>query len=339
VSGRGAPIHVLSTGRFDDAWLADVAAASSRIVLAQHPAIEVDELPAELLARAEVLYTNSCLPTRAQAPALRWVQLDTSGADHVVHTPLWADGTVAVTSIGGVSPRPIAGYVMAMVLAFAHHVPELLDHQRRREWPTPEERWERFVPMQLHGSRMVIVGFGRLGRAIAHAARAFGIEVTGVRRGAAERPGERFGEIELADDLEVVGPGLLEDALARADHVVVTLPLTWETRGLVGATAFAALKPGATLVNVSRGGVVDEEAMARALADGTLAHVASDVFAREPLPEESPLWNDGRVIVSPHVAGFAPDYAEQVRVLFRANLTRYAEGRPLANLIDRTLGY
>jgi phosphoglycerate dehydrogenase-like enzyme len=337
VSRAGAPIHVLSTMHFDDAWLADVAAASPRIVIAQYPAAAVEDLPRDLLARAEVLYTNSCLPTPAEAPALRWVQLDTSGADHVAGTPLWADGTIAVTSIGGISPRPIAGYVMTMILAFAYHVPDLLAHQRRREWPTPAERWERFMPVQLDGSQMVIVGFGRLGRAIAAAAQAFGIRVTGVRRGG-ERPGERFGEqIEVACD--VVGPAGLEQALARADHVVVALPLTEQTRGVLGSSAFAALKPGATLVNVSRGGVVDEDAMARALNDGTLAHVAADVFEVEPLPAASPLWDDGRVIVTPHVAGFAPDYTAQVRTLFRANLERYAEGRPLANLIDRTLGY
>lgn len=331
-------IHVLSTMCFDDDWLAEIAGASPRIVISQHPAATLDELPPAVLARAEVLYTSSCFPTRAQAPSLRWVQLDTSGADHLTATALWGEAGIAVTSIGGVSPRPIAAYVMMMVLSFAHSLPRLLEHQRRHDWPTPSDRWERFMPRRLENSRMVIVGYGRLGRAIATAAQGFGIAVTGIRRGGA-RPGARFGDKLNPEGVELLAQDRLEQALARADHIVVAVPLTGETRGLLGSSAFAATKPGATLINVSRGGVIDETAMLHALADGTLAHVASDVFEREPLPGDSPLWDDHRVIVTPHIAGFAPDYAQQVCALFRANLERYATGRPLANLIDRALGY
>jgi phosphoglycerate dehydrogenase-like enzyme len=266
------------------------------------------------------------------------VQLDTSGADHVVGSPLWQRHDVLLTSIGGVSERPIAGYAMLMVLAFAHRLPELVDHQRRRDWPLPPERWARFMPTRLEGSTMVVVGYGRLGRAIGAAAAAFGITVVGVRRGS-DRAGERLGGEALDAAARVVGPAGLADVLATADHVVVATPATPETRRLIDARALSALKAGAVLVNVSRGGVVDEEAVLAALADGRLRGYAADVFETEPLPAGHPFWSHPAVIVSPHVAGFAPDYRERVRDLVCDNLARFLAGRPLLNLVDRRLGY
>lgn len=318
--------------RFDADWLRDVGSAA-HLEVVQHHADRIDEIPADVIARAEVLYTGSCFPDRLQAPSLRWVQLDTSGADHVAGTDLWENDDVTITSIGGVSPRPIAGYVMLMILGFAHRLPIIVDHQRRREWPSFDERWERFLPTQLDGSTMVVIGYGRLGEAVGRAARAFGIDVIGVRRTVSN---PRAGQDE---SVLVVGRERLNEMLTRADHVVVTAPLTSETRNLLGSSAFAALKPGAVLVNVSRGGVVDEAAMLRALDNGTLAGVAADVFAQEPLDPANPLWDDPRVIVTPHVAGFAPDYRERVQDLFKANLAHYAAGEPLINVIDRNLGY
>jgi phosphoglycerate dehydrogenase-like enzyme len=336
--GDERSIRVLSTMRFDAAWLAEVAAADHRIEIVQHAADTTEELPPDLLASVEVLYTSSCLPSAQAAPRLRFVQLDTSGADHVVGTPLWPRDDVALASLGGISPRPMAGYVLAMILGSAYHLPALAAGQREREWPSPRDRWERYMPRRLDGATLAIVGYGRLGLAIGEAARAFGMRVVGVRRGS-DRPGERVGEHEPPPDVEVLGRDRLHEVLARADYVVVTLPLTAETRNLLDRPAIAAMRPGAFLVNVSRGGIVDEAALLDALDDGRLGGVASDVFEEEPLPGTSRLWDHPRSIVTPHVAGFAPDYRQSVRDLFRENLSRYAQGRELLNLIDRRLGY
>ncbi len=339
MSGPGSStIRVVSTMRFDGDWLADVAGADPRIEITQHAADSAEDLPPDLLATAEILYTSSCRPSAEAAPRLRFVQLDTSGADHVVGTPLWARPDVAMASLGGISPRPMAGYVLGMILGFAYHLPELGAGQRALEWPTPQERWSRYMPRRLDGATLVVVGYGRLGLAVGEAARAFGLRVVGVRRGGT-RPGKRVGEHDAPDAVEVVDRDRLLEVLARADYVVVTLPLTAETRNLVDRPAIGAIRRGAFLVNVSRGGVVDEAALLDALDDGHLAGVASDVFDEEPLPRTSRLWRHPHSIVTPHVAGFAPDYRERVRDLFRENLGRYAQGRELLNLIDRRIGY
>ena len=328
----------VSTMRFDDPWLDAVRARVPDAEIVQHPAENAADLPPGLLARADVLYTASCFPGRMQAPRLRWVQLDTSGVDHVVASPLWGCEEIAITTIGGISPRPIAGYVLAMVLAFAHHLPAILEHQGRREWPPFDERWARFMPARLDGATMVVVGFGRLGRQVAATAEGFGIRVIGVRRGG-DRPGERLELAVTPRTDRVLTVDRLHEALTEADQVVVTTPYTPATHHLIDAAAFAALRPGAVLVNVARGGVVDEDALLAALDSGQLAGAALDVFATEPLPLDSPLWTHPRVIVSPHVAGFAPDYRERVGDLFADNLERLVTGRPLLNLVDRGLRY
>jgi phosphoglycerate dehydrogenase-like enzyme len=181
---------------------------------------------------------------------------------------------------------------------------------------------------------MAIVGYGNIGRGIARAAMAFGIVACGVRRGART--------VAYADEppgVRVRSVAELDAVLAEADWVVVVVPGTPETLGLIGPAQFAAMKPGAHLVHVARGGVVDEDALLAALDGGRLAGAALDVFAAEPLPPESRLWDHPRVLVTPHVSGLASDYATQVQRLFSDNLRRFLEGRALRNVIDRRLGY
>jgi phosphoglycerate dehydrogenase-like enzyme len=286
-----------------------------------------------VLAGVEVLYTGSAFPAPDQAPNLRWVQLDTAGADHVRRTPLWAAGDVAITSLGGVSPRPMAEYVMAMVLGFAHRLPVAARMRSRRHWPEDGERWELYRPLPVPGSRMAIVGYGRVGAGIAEAAAAFGIEVVGVSRTGARSYGREV------PGVRVVGVRALDEALAGAHWLVVCAPGTPETMGLIGAEQLAALAPGAHVVDVARGGVVDEAALQEALGAGRLAGAALDVFAEEPLPGDSPWWDHPAVLPTPHIAGLAPDYEERVLALFKENVARYLEGRPLINVVDRQLGY
>ncbi len=164
------------------------------------------------------------------------------------------------------------------------------------------------------------------------------MNVIGMRRGGV-RAGERFSEVADQTPAEIVGPDGLPDLLARSDYVVLTVPHTDETHHLLDAEAFARLKPGAVLINGARGEVVDEDALLDALRSGQVGHLISDVFAEEPLPRSSPFWSEPHVLITPHVAGFAPGYRDHVRVLFGENLRRMVEGRPLLNLVDREAGY
>lgn len=326
-------VRVLSTMEFGRDWLEAVAGDDVRVEITEIPAERVDELPGGVLREVEVMYTSSVFPSPEQAPHLRWLQLDTSGADHMRGTPLWENDVVTITSIAGVSPRPMAEYVMAMVLGFARRLPTAVRMRERRHWPTHRERWQLYRPLRIPGSRMAIVGYGRIGRKIARTARAFDIEVVGVRRGGGRDYGE---EVE---GVEVVTLERLHEALANADWIVVCAPRTPHTMGLIGTAQVAVMKEGAHLVDVSRGRVVEEQALLEAFDSGKLAGAALDVFEPEPLSPDSPLWKHPRVVLTPHISGLASDYEERVRSLFKENLARYLRGAPLVNVIDRRLGY
>nr|WSZ99680.1 D-2-hydroxyacid dehydrogenase [Streptomyces sp. NBC_00857] len=242
--------------------------------------------------------------------------------DSFLFPSLVDDPAVTLTNSSGVYDRPIAEYVLGLVLALAKDFPGTWEHQRRREWrPRDSEN--------IGGRTALVWGTGPIGRAVARLLRAAGMRVSGAGRTAhAHHP-----------DLGTVhGPATLRTALAEADYVIVAAPLTDDTRGMVDASVLSEMKPGARLVNVGRGPLVDEEALVDHLADGRLAGAALDVFTQEPLPVASPLWDMPGVIVSPHTAGEATGRKEALTDLFLDNLGRRVEGRPLRNVIDKEGG-
>jgi len=335
----------LSTLQFDDAWLAALRSAVPGLAVHQVPAATAAELPAELWGRVDVLHTATALPDPGDAPRLRLVQLDTAGVDHVAGTALWRSD-VPIASLGGIAGVPMAEYVLMSVLALAHRVPALLAARAAHDWAPTPDRLRAFTPQALPGSTMLVVGYGRIGREVARLARAFGIEVIGVRRRAealrAPVDGTVAGEVGPPDPggpVRLVSLDQLPDVLPLADHVVVLLPSTPATWGCLDSAAIALLRPGATVVNASRGGIVDTAALVAAVHAGRLAGAALDVFDVEPLPATDPLWDDPHILLTPHVAGFAPRYAEGVAQLVTDNLRRLVAGRPLLNLVDRESGY
>lgn len=332
------PVEVVVTLDFPQEFVDRVRAADSRIVVHHHPVADGCALPASLLACAEVMYTSELLPGPDEAPALRWVQLDSSGIDHVRVTPLW-DSEIVVTTLGGVSPAPLAEWVLMMVLAHAHRLRETERLAADRHWPTRDGRWTGLMPRDLRNSTIGIVGYGRIGHEVARLARAFGMEVLAVRRAPGVTASDQFGEMHPVDGVRETGLDQLHDMLARSDYVVLTVPLTPQTHGMIGRPEFAVFKPGSVLVNASRGGVVDEAALLEALDGDRLELAASDVFVEEPLPADSPFWSHPRFVVTPHVAGFAADYLDVVARLFTENLRRYLDGRRLLNVADRGRGY
>jgi phosphoglycerate dehydrogenase-like enzyme len=345
-AGRGSPAEVLylSTLHFPQEWLDDLRKVSPRLRVIQRPCESADEIAADVWREVQILHTSHVIPDPARAPRLAWVQLDTSGVDHITDRPIWRDTTVPITTIGGVSARWIAEYVVMMMLAFSHRLPSILEHQKLRTWPEPADRWSLFSPAPIAGATVAIIGFGRIGRATGTLCAALGMRVIGVRRatggGGGARPADPLiGEGFPAGSVTEVSSQALGGVLPSADVVVVTVPLTPHTRGLLDRPALESLKLGAVLVNVSRGGVVDEQAAAELLERGHLAAAVFDVFGKEPLPAEDPLWNVPNLIITPHVAGFAGDYSGQVKALVVENIRRFLGGEPLLNVASRSSGY
>ena len=256
------------------------------------------------------------------ADALRWIHWGGAGVDAALFPEL-RDSAIALTSSRGVFDRAMAEYVAGLVLALAKRLPETLALQRRREW-----RWR--MSERLAGRPALVVGAGSIGRAVARALNGLGLEVSGVARSARHRD---------SDFVAVHGRDGLDAALGEADFVVITTPLTEETRGLFDAARIARMRPGARLVNVGRGPIVDEAALTEALASGSLGGAALDVFVEEPLAGESPLWAMENVIVSPHMSGDFFGSHEALVALFAQNLRRYVAGEPLLNPVDKRLGY
>lgn len=356
-------VHYLSTLDFPADWLDRLRAISPDVEVTQLPARSAADVPAEIWRRTTVLHTSAVFPTPEQAPALRWVQLDTSGVDHLVASPLWRS-PVAVTTIGGVSPVSMAEYVLFAILGFAHRLPQLLDVRDSHRWPDARERFDRFAPARVSGATLGILGYGRIGREVGRLAAAHGMRVLGITRSGtagARRsleyatgtavPAAAAGEVTVpaaagqvtvaaaAGQVTVAPPSALRDVLGQSDYLVVVCPLTPETRNLLDSSAIAAMKPGSVLINVARGGIVAESALAEALRSGHLAGAVLDVFDAEPLPPDSPWWEMPNVFATPHVSGLAGDYLEHVAALVADNLGRLQRGEPLLNLVDWERGY
>ncbi len=287
---------------------------------------ETPEALAAALEGADVLFAWSggrdlLRPAWVSAGSLRWIQAASAGVDGLLFPELVASDVV-LTNARGVFDRPIAEHVVGLLLLFAKDLRGVLERQRRREWrPRDTET--------LEGKRLLVVGVGSIGRAIARTAKTFGMVVRGVGR--TTRPDAVFGTVMGVDELH--------DALGWADVVVDALPATPATHHLFDAEAFAAMNPWARFVNVGRGSTVDEAALVEALRSGRIAAAALDVFETEPLPETSPLWELPNVVITPHVAGDVAGWREAVVEVFVENLERYLTGEPLRNVVDKGLGF
>lgn len=258
----------------------------------------------------------------AAGAGLKWIHLASAGVEHALFPEL-RERHITLTNGRGVYAVPIAEHVLGTMLALALDIPALVRRQGLREWRAPGT-------VELLSSTAVIVGLGGIGREVARRCRAFGMRVLATR-GHPENPDPDADRVYAAD--------ALADILPLADWLIVSAPATPETRHIVGAAELAALPPGARLVNIARGSLVDERALIAALREGRLAGAALDVFETEPLPTESPLWGMPNVIISPHNAGASPRSLQRTLDLFLENLHRFLAGEPLKNVVDMDRGY
>lgn len=339
---RNAPVEVLVTVPFSEAELQALRDISPRLRINFQAAREPGDISKETWGRTDVLYTDQVLPAPELVPNLRWLQFHWAGLDFILDSPLLQKQDLMISSLSGAAAPQMAEFALAMMLALGHRLPELSAHQDRAEWP--RERWERFRPVELRTSVVGIVGYGSIGREIARLVRSVGATVLAVKR-----------DVMHPEDTGYTIPGLGDPAgdlfhrlypyqavrsmIKECDYVVICLPLTSETRGMIGANELAVMKPSSFLVSIARGGVVDQAALLSALQERRIAGAALDVFAEEPLPTNSPLWKLPNVIVSPHVGGMSMHYNQRAVDLFIENIKRYLTGAPLLNRIDPQRGY
>jgi phosphoglycerate dehydrogenase-like enzyme len=325
------------------------AAPGSRIV-----GVSLEGLADADLSDVEVLLRGP-LPAQVfdrlltRCPKLVWVHSATAGVERVLTPTALARG-LAITNARGVFSRPIAEYVMLMMLAVSRRLPHLLELQRERTWQPLEAREMRDVTVG-------ILGYGSIGRAVASLATAFGSRVLATRRrrsdstgpadstagtraptagGAVAEPGE---QPDVEPRVELLAMDDLPRLLEQSDFVVLALPLTSDTEDLLDAEMLGRMKPGAWLINVARGRLVDERALARALSDGSLGGAVLDTFRDEPLPADSPLYELPNVIITPHTAWSSGRVLDRSVELFCENLRRFSRGEPLHNVVDPGIGY
>jgi len=336
------PVEVLITLPFPDPLIQKLNNVSPRLHISVYKARKSEDIPEEVWRSAEILYTSRLLPRPEQAPNLRWIQFHWAGVDHALEAAIMKKTDLQVTSLSGAAASQMAEFSLMMMLNLGHHIPQVFSLQRLAEWPN--DRWERFTPLELRDSTVGIVGYGSIGREIARLLTSFGATILAAKRDAMHPEDSGYTQEGLGDpegDLvrRLYPFQALRSMLKECDYVVVAVPLLPATRGLIGAPELAAMKPTAFLVDISRGGVIDMDALISVLREEKIAGAALDVYPQEPLPADSPLWRLPNVILTPHIAGFSPHYDERAVALFSENLMRYLSGLKLYNLVDLSLGY
>lgn len=283
---------------------------------------------AELLAQttdADILLTwgsNKPIKFCAGAPSLKWIHTLSAGVDGIM-TPEIAGLDIRISNTKGIHGVPIANHTLAYMLAFLRRFPLLWRQQQRREWSIPQG------PEEIDGKTVGIIGLGSVGTEIARQSQALGMRVIATRRTSAKS--------DWVDKL--FSPSELELLLGESDFVVLALPLAPSTRRFIGEKELSLMKKTAYLINIARGDVVDEAALIKVLQEGGIAGAGLDVFADEPLTEESPLWDMPNVIVTPHIASMSPHYMERALKVFCDNLQRYVKDEKLLYEVDKKLGY
>ena len=287
-----------------------------------------------LLPEADVAFTpfvdRDIFPA---ATRLRWVQSPAVGVGTLMFPELLAS-PVVVTSARGIRARAIAEHVIGVTIALARRLPAALRAQASHHWAQNELEGPTSGVRSLDGMRMGIVGLGSIGREIVNLALPFGIRVSGNRRRTSGSPSSTIAGVD-----DVLSPERLPELLEKSDVVVLAVPHTPETKQLIGRVEIDRMKRGAFLVNIARGKLIDDAAVADALRDCRLGGAALDVFTREPLEASSPYWDLPNVIITPHTSGAMQDYWTPLVALFSENLRRFEKGETLVNVVDKIAGY
>jgi len=279
----------------------------------------------DILSKADVVYGGR-LPANylQRAPNLKWLQVTSAGVDRYL-TPEFKQSHVILTNVSGIHATPIGEFVLAFMLMLAKRIPYAFEMKQKKEWG-------RYGASVLRGKTVGIVGLGHIGQEVARLSKAFGMNVIATRRSTKTMTRSRYVDM-------VLPAGWLPKLLTQSDYVVITLPLTDETRNLFSAEQFRLMKETAYIINIGRGPIIDEPALICALQEKQIAGAGLDVFSQEPLPATSPLWDLPNVIMTPHVSGGQADYEQAANKIFCENLKRFLAGKRLINVVNKKLGY
>lgn len=309
----------------DEAALATQLAPNLKVVYPESPEHAMELAP--LAHGCEVSFATP--EFLAKAPKLRWVQATSAGVDrYMSNEALWGDQEIVFTNMQGMHGPTIADHVFGMLLLLTRDLRIHAQDARRGEWNRGGS--DVFQSVALEGRTLLVVGLGGIGREVAKRGKGFGMEVWATKR-RATKPLSYVDRQETSDKLM--------EMLPDADVVVLCVPLTDETRGMIGVAQFEVMRPGSYLINIARGPVVDTNALMAALQDGTLAGAGLDVTDPEPLPAGHPLWQMENLIITPHVAARSQLTSDDWTRLYRENLRRFGKGEPLLNVVDKKAGY
>lgn len=336
-------LRILSALSLTESQVEKIKAVDPRIEVHWYGRKDATRIPLELWREAEILITSGTpLPPPDQTPALKWVQFNFAGVDKAFQQEIFLRGGVRLTSASGAMISQMGEYVMMALLMLGHKAPEMFRFQQQKVWH--EHRIEKLEPIELRGSTVGIVGYGSIGREVARLLYPFGAKVLATKRDVMHPEDDGYAPEGLGDPQgnyfhRLYPNEALNAMLKECDFVVVSPPLTAETHQMISTEQFAVMKPGAFLVNVSRGPVVDTNALIEAARSGKLGGAVLDVFEEEPLPADSPLWDVPNVVITPHIAGISKRNMDTLVDLFVTNLSRYLKGQELYNLIDPEHGY
>jgi phosphoglycerate dehydrogenase-like enzyme len=278
----------------------------------------------ELTTKAEVVFGRLPFARIRELPHLRWVQQDFAGSDWLQNFPDLIEKDFILTNASGVHAIPIAEHILAMMLALARDFPYSFRKQHDRQWG------RRGKVIELEGTTLGVIGLGKIGEKTAEKAKGLNMKVLATRRNP-ERSSPYVDQMYGTD-------GLME-LLSQADWVVISAPMTPETRGMIGEKELRNMKKSAHIINIARGSIIQERVLIKALQERWIAGAGLDVFEKEPLPPDSPLWDMENVIITGHFAGSTPFYFDRVLEIFLENLKRYRSSEPLINVVDKQRGY
>jgi phosphoglycerate dehydrogenase-like enzyme len=335
-------IEVLVTFPLTEDLIQKIRDVSPRLHITVLPSRSPGEITDDIWRKTEILITERVLPSPEKVPALRWIQFNFAGIDFALEEPVLAKPDLLISTLSGAAAPQVAEYALTMMLALSHRLPLLNGLQRNHDWPP--DRFVRLAPKEFRNSTLGLVGYGSIGREIARLVQPWDVKILACKKNVMNPADQGYIPAGLGDPEGNLFTRLypfqaIKSMIKECDFVVVSVPKTPETNHLIAEEEFTAMKTSAYLVDLSRGGIVKNQALRHALQEKQIAGAVMDVFEQEPLPKDSNLWDLPNLIVTPHIAGVSIHYNQRSIQLICENLKRYCMGNSMLNIFDRESGY